>query len=418
MTHSQHPAPAAPACESSAQPRPRYISTLPGTGLPRTVVVLGSTGSIGRNALDVISRHPQAFRVLGLAGARNTALLAEQAARFRPRHLAVLDLPAAKELRELLPSGYAPELLLGPEGYAAMASLEEAQVVLSAQVGSAGLPCTLAAARAGKIIALANKESLVCAGDLIRTTCAACGASILPVDSEHNALFQALMGHEITDLRRLVLTASGGPFRGRDKAFLATVTRSQALAHPSWSMGAKISVDSATLMNKGLEVIEAHHLFGLGPEAIEVVVHPQSIVHSLAEYHDGSMLAHLGPPDMRVAIAYCLAYPQRLILDVGSVDLPRLGSLTFEAPDIDTFPCLGLAREALRRGGGYPVALNAANEVAVALFLDERITFMDIPRLVAQALDRDLGSAPATLEDILGLDRETRARAAEFATTL
>ncbi len=404
---------------------PRYITSLDMSSwdeaTTRSIVVLGSTGSIGRNALDVISRHKDRFMVLGLAGARNISLLAEQAARFQPPYLAVLDANGAKELRDMLPAGYSPEILVGPDGYAAMAGLYEAEMVLSAQVGSAGLPCTLAAAKNGKIIALANKESLVCAGDLIREECRKSGAILLPVDSEHNALFQALAGHEIRDLRRLILTASGGPFRGKNEAFLKTVTREQALAHPNWTMGAKISIDSATLMNKGLEVIEAHHLFGLAPELIEVVVHPQSIVHSLAEYHDGSMLAHLGPPDMRIAIAHCLAFPCRLDLPMDFLDLAKLASLTFEEPDLATFPCLALAWQALHAGGGHTVVLNAANEIAVERFLADAIGFMDIPRLVDQALsayDASNQAPPATLEDIQGLDQETRQRTAENASAL
>ncbi|MEW5773672.1 MAG: 1-deoxy-D-xylulose-5-phosphate reductoisomerase [Thermodesulfobacteriota bacterium] len=386
-----------------------YISSLPAAAdFPRRLVVLGSTGSIGVSALKVVSDNPGQFSVLALAGARNATRLAEQAQAFRPPLLAVLDEPAARTLRSLLPAGYAPEILVGPAGYVQLATLAEADMVLAAQVGAAGLPPALAAAAAGKRIALANKEALVLAGDLFRRACAASGGCILPVDSEHNALFQALAGHNGHAVRRLILTASGGPFRGRTREDLAAVTREQALAHPNWSMGAKISIDSATLMNKGLEVIEAHHLFGLPAEAIEVVVHPQSIVHSLVEYEDRSMLAQLGPPDMRIAIAYALAYPQRLPLPLAPLDLATLGSLTFEAPDLEAFPCLDYAFAALRAGGTCPAALNAANEVAVEAFLAGRIGFSRIPDLVAEALESHENGPAESLDAVLAADRAVR----------
>uniref|UniRef100_B8DS97 1-deoxy-D-xylulose 5-phosphate reductoisomerase n=1 Tax=Nitratidesulfovibrio vulgaris (strain DSM 19637 / Miyazaki F) TaxID=883 RepID=B8DS97_NITV9 len=392
----------------------RYISRMPDRAwedaTPRTVALLGSTGSIGTSALKVIEAHPDLFRVAALAGARNVRLLAEQAARHRPAHLGVLDEAGAKELRALLPARYAPEIHVGPEGYATLAALPDASTVLSAQVGAAGLRATVAAARAGKVICLANKESLVLAGALIRQICAETGAVVLPVDSEHNAVFQALRVHDTLQdggraphaVRRVILTASGGPFRGRDRAFLSTVTREQALNHPNWSMGAKITIDSATLMNKGLEVIEAYHLYGVAPESIEVVVHPQSIVHSLVEYADGSQIAHLGTPDMRIAIAYCMAWPRCVDTGVAPLDLVRAGSLTFEAPDLSSFPCLALARRVLAReagspgGAALPVVLNAANEVAVDLFLHGRIGFMDIPALIERALDAHEAGTPDT----------------------
>jgi 1-deoxy-D-xylulose-5-phosphate reductoisomerase len=386
-----------------------YISRLPtAADFPRRLVLLGSTGSIGASALKVVADHPERFSVLALAGARNAARLAEQARAFRPPLLAVLDESVAATLRSLLPAGYAPDILAGPEGYVQLATLAEADMVLAAQVGAAGLPPALAAASAGKRIALANKEALVLAGDLFRAACAASGGSILPVDSEHNALFQALAGHDGHAVRRLLLTASGGPFRGRTRQELAQVTREQALAHPNWSMGAKISIDSATLMNKGLEVIEAHHLFGLPAEAIEVVVHPQSIVHSLVEYEDRSMLAQLGPPDMRIAIAYALAYPRRLPLPLAPLDLAALGKLTFEAPDLTAFPCLGYAFAALRAGGTCPAALNAANEVAVEAFLAGRIGFSRIPDLVAEALESHENGPAHSLDAVLAADLAAR----------
>jgi len=400
-------------------PRIRYISPLPGAAwaeeFPRSVVVLGSTGSIGTSALQVLAEQPDAFRVIGLAGARNLDLLARQAAQWRPAFLAVLDAQAAQALRSMLPAGYNPTILHGPQGYADMATLPQASTVLSAQVGAAGLRATHAAAQAGKVIALANKESLVLAGDLFRETCARTGASILPVDSEHNAIFQALSGHDGSPVRRIILTASGGPFRGRDSAFLATVTPAQALAHPNWSMGAKISIDSATLMNKGLEVIEAYHLYGLPLDRIEVVVHPQSIIHSLVEYADASQLAHMGPPDMRIAIAYCLGWPRLLRTGVAPLDLITCGPLTFEPPDLSSFPCLELARESLRGGRGLPVVLNAANEVAVERFLQEQVPFSAIPALIERAMHAHGGPAPASLDDIEALDGETRARVRQWA---
>ncbi len=426
----------------------RYISRLPEFlkgRWPRRLSVLGSTGSIGGSALDVARRHKNLFSVTALAGARNLALLAEQAAEFRPPWLGVLEGASIKELRRLLPAGYAPCIVAGPEGYAELAVLDEADVVLSAQVGAAGLHATAAAAAAGKVIALANKESLVLAGHIIRRLCAKSGACILPVDSEHNALFQCLAGGGApgalpedgplpgesgpargdapyaaaggrSGVRRLILTASGGPFRGRKTEELAGMRPEDALAHPNWNMGAKISIDSATLMNKGLEVIEACHLYGMALDDIEVLVHRESIVHSLAEFDDGSQLAQLGPPDMRIAIAYCLAWPRRVDPGAGRLDLAALGELHFERPDTAAFPCLDLAREAQRRGRGCPAALNAANEVAVAAFLERRIGFADISRLVEDSLaghaakaysDEDAGS----LEGILAIDAAARARA-------
>ncbi len=397
----------------------QYISPLPGDAwaerFPRSVVLLGSTGSIGTSALQVLREQPEMFRVLGLAGARNVPLLAEQAAEWRPAYLGVLDDRAANALRQMLPAGYSPEILIGAQGYAQMAALDAADTVLSAQVGAAGLHATAAAARAGKVIALANKESLVLAGEFIRELCRTSGASLLPVDSEHNAIFQALCGHDGATVRRIVLTASGGPFRGRNRDELRTVTRAQALAHPNWSMGSKISIDSATLMNKGLEVIEAYHLYGLPLEKIEVVVHPQSIIHSLVEYTDGSQIAHMGPPDMRIAIGYCLGWPRLLQTGVPPLNLVECGPLTFEEPDISSFPCLELARESLRRGCGLPVVLNAANEVAVERFLQDRITFLAIPELIERAMGAHDGSAPASLDDIEALDAATRARVREWA---
>ncbi len=393
-----------------------YISPLPSaswrTRFPRTLVLLGSTGSIGSNALRVVDEQPEYFHVAALAGARNTALLAKQAHKYRPEHLAVLDGQAADELKTLLPTGYTPQIHTGQDGYEFLATLPEADCVLSAQVGAAGLRGTLAAARAGKTIALANKESLVLAGDLLRTLCHHTGASILPVDSEHNAIFQALQGRELATVRRIILTASGGPFRGRDKTFLQSVTNTQALCHPNWQMGAKISIDSATLMNKGLEIIEACHLYSMPLEKVEVVVHPQSVIHSLVEYGDGSQMAQMGPPDMRIAIAYCLGWPRVMHSGVPPLDLLAVEHLTFEPPELFLFPCLELAREAYAKGNGLPVVLNAANEVAVDLFLQGKITFLDIATLIKSAMQAHEVSPEyttcANVECILALDSATR----------
>ncbi len=352
----------------------------------RRLVLLGSTGSIGVNALRIIAKNPQQFDIIALAGATNVQLLAEQAELFRPPYLAVYGQAEADVLHKLLRKVYKVEILQGQEGYAELASLQEANTVLSAQVGAAGLRATVAAALAGKVICLANKESLVLAGDLLRLICAHTKASILPVDSEHNALFQMLAGRPEGHISKLIITASGGPFRGKKTKDLQGVSCKDALKNPNWSMGAKISIDSATLMNKGLEVIEAYHLYGVKPHKIEVVVHPQSIIHSLVEYTDNSMLAHMGEPDMCMPIAHCLNWPHAQPCGVQNLDLVRLGQLTFEEPDITTFPCLQLAKRALDHRGGECVVLNAANETAVELFLEGRISFLDIPALIEHAL--------------------------------
>lgn len=380
----------ATSAPSSAEAMIHYISSLPGQAWeqarPRRLCVLGSTGSIGVNGLRVVECYPDLFEVTALAAGRNAALLAEQAQRWRPAWLAVQDAATAATLRHLLPDDYQPEILVGPEGYARLAALPDISTVLAAQVGAAGLPGALAAALAGKVLCLANKESLVLAGDLLRAICAQSGAVILPVDSEHNAVFQALYRRE-AQVRRILITASGGPFRGRDRAFLRQVTAAQALRHPNWSMGAKVTIDSASLMNKGLEVMEAHHLYGVPAEEIGVLVHPQSLVHGLVEFADGSIMAHLGSPDMRMPIAHCLAWPHCVDTGVAPLDLIRAGNLTFEAPDLHSFPCLALALRALHGGSDCCVALNAANEVAVEAFLAGRIGFMDIPALIEAALD-------------------------------
>jgi 1-deoxy-D-xylulose-5-phosphate reductoisomerase len=379
----------------------------------RTLAILGSTGSIGASALKVVAKNRDELKVVALAGARNMEILARQAGELRPEYLGVLNEEKEAELRTLLPAEYRPRILVGRDGYTAMATLPEADLILAAQVGAAGLVPALAAARAGKVLCLANKEALVLAGDLFRQTCRASGAVILPVDSEHNALFQALAGHDGRQARRLILTASGGPFRAKSLREIEAVTPAQALKHPNWTMGAKISIDSATMMNKGLEIIEAVHLYGATLGEVDVVVHPQSIVHSLVEYEDGSQLAHLGMPDMEIPIGYCLGYPRRLRIDLQRLDLARIGTLTFEAPDTERFPCLDLARRALDAGPSHPVVLNAANEIAVQAFLDGRISFPGIARLIERMLAKHSLTCMHDLGDILDLDRQTRTLAEE-----
>ena len=356
----------------------------------RHVVVLGSTGSIGRNTLSVIESHPDCFRVEGLACATSVERLLEQALRHRPGALAVLDEASAQKLKALLPGDYRPEILTGPEGYRVLAGLESADTVLSAQSGAAGLAGTLAAVLAGKVVCLANKESLVLAGDLLRRVCAVTGASILPVDSEHFAIFDCLCGRG-DDADYLILTASGGAFRGKTKAELEAVTPAQALKHPNWNMGGKITVDSGTLMNKALEVIEACQLYGLPQEKVRVLVHPQSIVHSLVAFRDGSQLAQLGVPDMRLPIGACLLWPRVEFPLVAPLDLAKAGTLTFEEVNDDVFPALTLARRALSERSGMCVVLNGADEEAVGLFLRGKCRFTDITAAVAHAMDEHLG---------------------------
>lgn len=389
-----------------------YISTWPANAtlpdFPRSVSILGSTGSIGTNTLKVIEQHPDLFNITALAGARNAKLLAKQAIKHRPQYLAVLNDEAATELKSLLPANYKPEILTGPAAYVTLSELEEVSLVLSSIVGAAGFEPTLAAAKKGKMIALANKESLVLGGHIIRKECQRTGATILPVDSEHNALFQGLTGHNGDEVSRLILTASGGPFRGKSKEFLETVTREQALAHPNWDMGAKISIDSATLMNKGLEFIEACHLYGMPPEQVDVVVHPQSIIHSLVEYVDGSQLAHLGVPDMQIPIAFCMCFPQRVPLELKQLNLAEVGTLTFEKPDLEVFPCLKHAADSFAAGQSHPIVLNAANEVAVDLFLKEKIRFLDIPTIIGKALNAHAGCDVSEAGAVLELDIKTR----------
>lgn len=383
------------------------------------VTILGSTGSIGVNTLDVIARHRENFHVLALTANRNVQLLAEQCARHDARYAVITDIALAARLSEALhQAGSTAEVLAGEEGLHIAATLAEADIVMAAIVGAAGLKPTLEATKAGKKILLANKESLVIAGGLFMQAAKDAGASVLPVDSEHNAIFQSLpanwqSGLEACGVERIILTASGGPFLDTPLADMPYITPDQACKHPNWEMGRKISVDSATLMNKGLELIEAHWLFGAEPNQLEVVVHPQSIIHSMVAYRDGSVLAQLGTPDMRTPIAYALAWPKRMEAGVEPLDLTRMGDLTFREPDLGRFPCLGLAYSAMRDSASAPIILNAANEVAVQCFLDSQIRFDQITAVVSQVLEQAERSVVNSLEDVLGLDQAARIQAME-----
>ena len=374
----------------------------------KTLSLLGSTGSIGRNTLELVRQFPGRFRIAGLAAGRQIDVLAEQILEFAPECVSVADETLVDQLGKRLPAGRRPRILCGVEGLCTVATLPAADMVVSAVVGAIGLLPALAAIEAGKDIGLANKETLVMAGRLIMTAVREHRVRLLPVDSEHSAIFQALEAGRRQDVARIILTASGGPFRAMVAADLASVTPDQALAHPNWSMGRKISIDSATLMNKGLEVIEARWLFDAAPEQIEVVVHPQSIVHSLVEYRDGSVVAQLGIPDMRIPIAYALSYPERLELGLSRLSLSACGGLDFEPPDHERFPALRLAFGALATGGVKPAALNAANEVAVEAFLDGRIGFTRIAEIVGAALARTGQADEMDLQAILAADREAR----------
>ncbi|WP_256776807.1 MULTISPECIES: 1-deoxy-D-xylulose-5-phosphate reductoisomerase [unclassified Stenotrophomonas] len=380
---------------------------------PRRVAVFGATGSIGASALDVIARHPDRYQVTVLAAGRQVQALVALCAAHRPAHAVIADEVLFTALRDgLRDAGLATQAHAGAAALDALAASDQCDTLVAAIVGAAGLSSTLAAAAAGKRILLANKESLVLAGELLMRQAAAGGAEIIPIDSEHSAIFQCLRSRDASlegaGVRRILLTASGGPFRGRSRAQLAEVTPAQAVAHPKWSMGPKISVDSATLMNKGLEVIEAHHLFNVPGARIEVLVHPQSLVHSLVEFIDGSTLAQLGLPDMRTTLAVGLGWPQRIDSGVGGLDLLTQGRLDFEAPDNDAFPCLGLAWQAMAAGGTAPAILNAANEVAVSAFLQGQVAFLAIPALVANALSTLSVESADTLEVLLAADQRAR----------
>jgi 1-deoxy-D-xylulose-5-phosphate reductoisomerase len=383
----------------------------------KTIVILGSTGSIGTNTLDIVERFPDEFRVAGLTAGTNDEKLEEQIRRFKPRVAALSNESAAARLRQRC-AGLSVEILSGTDGVAQVASVPEAELVISAIVGGAGLVPTLTAIRAKKHIALANKEPMVMAGKLMQDEARKHGVRIFPVDSEHSAIFQSLEGHRLEDVRRVILTASGGALWTLNKEELQEVTPERALQHPNWKMGAKITIDSATLMNKGLEVVEARWLFNISESRIDVLIHRESIIHSLVEYQDRSMIAQLGLPDMRTPISYAMRYPERMPLDLPSLDLTEIGTLTFCKPDHDRFPCLGLGYESLRVGGTMPAAMNAANEVAVEAFLNSGIRFVDIAEIVRCTMEAHQPREVESLDDALETDRWAREKAESFVHTL
>ena len=386
----------------------------------QVLTILGSTGSIGESTLDVVSRHPEKFRVFALAGHRQVDKLAAQCKQFRPEYAVVGDAGHAAELeKRLKQEGISTQVLYGSQALIDIVSADEVSGVMCAIVGAAGLPSALAAAQKGKTIYLANKETLVVSGALFMETARQNGATVLPIDSEHNAIFQVLPRDYTGRLNEhginsIILTASGGPFLNTDLSTFDSITPEQAVKHPNWSMGRKISVDSASMMNKGLELIEAHWLFNCPPEKLEVVIHPQSVIHSMVRYRDGSVLAQLGNPDMRTPIAYCLGLPERIDSGVGELDFGALSALTFQKPDFDRFPCLKLAYQAMNAGGAAPCVLNAANEVAVAAFLDKRIKFTDIAKVVAHCLAQDFSDGHHDIEGLLAQDAQTRRQAEAF----
>lgn len=386
----------------------------------QVLTILGSTGSIGESTLDVVSRHPEKFRVFALAGHRQVDKLVAQCKQFRPEYAVVGDADHAAELeKKLKQEGINTQVLYGSQALIDVASADEVSGVMCAIVGAAGLPSALAAAQKGKTIYLANKETLVVSGALFMETARQNGATVLPIDSEHNAIFQVLPRDYTGRLNEhginsIILTASGGPFLNTDLSTFDSITPEQAVKHPNWSMGRKISVDSASMMNKGLELIEAHWLFNCPPEKLEVVIHPQSVIHSMVRYRDGSVLAQLGNPDMRTPIAYCLGLPERIDSGVGELDFGALSALTFQKPDFDRFPCLKLAYQAMNAGGAAPCVLNAANEVAVAAFLDKHIKFTDIAKVVAHCLAQDFSDGRHDIEGLLAQDAQTRRQAEAF----
>ncbi len=379
----------------------------------RSVTILGATGSVGRSTLDLIAGERDKYDIVALTAGRDVAALAELARSFRPQLAVIGEEAAYPALRDAL-AGTGVEAQAG-EAATIDAAGAGADWTMAAIVGTAGLKPVMRALEDGRTLALANKEALVSAGALMTRAAAASGATLLPVDSEHNAIYQCFDRAHPTSVRRIILTASGGPFRCRSLEAMRRATPAEAVAHPNWSMGAKISVDSATLMNKGLELIEAYHLFPVGEEAIEIVVHPQSVIHSLVEYADGSVLAQLGAPDMRIPIAYTLAWPERMETKCERLDLVRIGTLGFEAPDLERFPALGLARTALREGGAKPAILNAANEIVVAAFLESRLGFLDIASVVGEVLASYDPDAPSSIDEVLEIDRQARRIAADAA---
>ena len=382
----------------------------------RHISVLGSTGSIGTQTLEV-ARANGDIRIEALAARGNIALLEEQIREFHPRTVCVYDEAKAAELK-IKVADTGTKVYAGQEGLIEVATEAKAKTLVTGIVGMIGIEPTVAAIREGKNIALANKETLVCAGHIIMPLAAREGVKILPVDSEHSAIFQCLRGNKKNRIRKILLTASGGPFLTADLGTFDSITPAQAVKHPNWSMGRKISVDSATMMNKGLELIEAHWLFNCPPDKLEVVIHPQSVIHSMVRYRDGSVLAQLGNPDMRTPIAYCLGLPERIDSGVGDLDFDALSALTFQKPDFDRFPCLKLAYEAMNAGGAAPCVLNAANEAAVAAFLDEQIKFTDIAKTVAHCLAQDFSDDLGNIENLLAQDAVTRRQAQEFIAAL
>ena len=381
---------------------------------PRRITILGSTGSIGCSTIDLIKREPEAYKVEALTANRNVDALAEQARLLDAQFVAIGDPDRYEDLKLAL-SGSNAEVAAGPEAIVEAAA-RGADWVMAGIVGAAGLEPTLEAVRQGAVVALANKECLVCGGDLMLDEISRSGATLLPVDSEHNAIFQVFDFDRRDSVEKIILTASGGPFRTTSIEDMAKVTPAEAVAHPNWDMGAKISVDSATMMNKGLELIEAYYLFGLPEDKIDILVHPQSIIHSMVAYVDGSVLAQLGSPDMRTPISYTLAWPQRMVAPSARLDLGKIATLTFEPPDSERFPALRLAREALKAGGAAPTILNASNEVAVAGFLDNNLGFLDIPRIVTETLEKMPISAIRSVDDALSVDNEARHIARDIMT--
>jgi len=383
----------------------------------QSLTILGATGSIGVSTLDVVERHPDRYRIFALTGQTRIDVLAEQCAQFQPEVAVVVDADAAERLQKLIRDrGLKTNVVYGEQALCDVASADACDTVMAAIVGAAGLGPSLAAARAGKKLLLANKEALVISGQLFMDAVAVSGSTLLPIDSEHNAIFQCLpIGYQRVPpqhgIRKILLTASGGPFLDRELSSFDSITPEQAVAHPNWSMGRKISVDSATMMNKGLEVIEAHWLFGASASQIEVVIHPQSVIHSMVAYADGSVLAQLGNPDMRTPIAHALAYPERIDSGVDAIDLARIGQLDFREPDRVRFPCLQLAFDVLHAGGSAPAVLNAANEVAVQAFLDKQISFSRISALIAETLSRVPAASVDTLESLLAQDSKARDQA-------
>lgn len=384
----------------------------------KNILVLGSTGSIGVNVLRVIETHPDQYRAIGLAAGSNVGLLLQQIERFRPKRVALRDKDSAEALARQLSGNHRPEIYVGPEGFIRLAVWDEVKTVVSAMSGSAGLVPTYAAIEAGKQVALANKETIVMAGSLVMETARRKGTTILPIDSEHNAIFQSLLGHPRADLKRVIITASGGPFRDMTLEEMASVTPEAALKHPTWKMGPKITIDSATLMNKGLEAIEAKWLFDLRVDQISILIHPQSVVHSMVEYKDGSIMAQMGIPNMFTPISYSLSFPRHLATPLPPLKLEEIGAMTFSKPDPSRFRCLDLAFRAAEIGGTMPAVLSGADEIAVELFLDRRLTFLQIPLLIEKVMEAHVPGSDRSIETILEAGEWARVTALAFSKGL